>query len=114
MLLRALKYLEDIYLACKDIEEFTEGKTYADFRGSDLFMSAVERKLIIIGEATNLLSKKCDVHLTSESAIIALRNRIIHEYDKIKDEVIWQIINTQLVDLKIEVEKLITENENKV
>ena len=79
-----------------------------------MFTSAVEREIILIGEATSLLSKKCDLHLTSESAIIALRNRIVHEYDKIKDEVIWQIINTQLVDLKIEVEKLIQENEDKV
>ena len=42
-----------------------------------MFSSAVERKLTIIGEATNRLSKKCDIHLKSESAIIALRNRII-------------------------------------
>ena len=33
MQFRALKCLEDIYLACKDIEEFTENKTYADFMG---------------------------------------------------------------------------------
>ena len=114
MQLKALQYLEDIYLACCDIEKYTENKTYADFKNNSMFSSAVERQLTIIGEATNRLSKNCDIHLKSESAIIALRNRIVHEYQRLDDKQIWQIVETQLVDLKIEVEQIIKDNEHNI
>ena len=79
MQLKVLQYLEEIYMACCEIEKYSENKTYADYKTNSMFSSAVERKLTIIGEATNRLSKNCDIHLSSESAIIALRNRIVHE-----------------------------------
>ena len=114
MQLKALQYLEDIYMACSDIESFTENKEYVDFKKDKMFASAIERQLIIIGEATNKLSQLYSIHLTSESAIVALRNRIVHEYQKLDDKQIWQIINTQLVDLRIEVEQIIKDNEHNI
>ncbi len=114
MQLKALQYLEEIYIACCEIEKYAKNKTYADYKNDSMFSSAVERQLTIIGEATNKLSKNCDIHLRSESAIIALRNRIVHEYQKLEDKQIWQIINTELIDLKIEVEQLIKDNEHNI
>ena len=114
MQLKVLQYLEEIYMACCEIEKYSENKTYADYKTNSMFSSAVERKLTIIGEATNRLSKNCDIHLSSESAIIALRNRIVHEYQKLEDDQIWQIINTQVIDLKIEVEQIIKDNEHNI
>jgi hypothetical protein len=51
MKLEAKKLLFDVITACRDIEQFTAGKTFGDYLGSELLRSAVERKFGIIGEA---------------------------------------------------------------
>jgi len=51
---------------------------------------AVERELEIIGEAINRIdSIDSSIHITSKKQIISMRNRVIHGYDKIDDEIIW-------------------------
>lgn len=104
---KILIYLEDISMACENINLFSNGKVYLDYKKDYQLKCAIERLLITIGEATNKLSKNCDIHLKSESAMVALRNSITHDYSSIHDHVIWQIITTDLLDLKIEVEELI-------
>ena len=41
--------------------------------------------------------------------MIGTRNRIIHSYDNISDEVIWTIVCLELPDLKNQVEELLRE-----
>jgi uncharacterized protein with HEPN domain len=65
---------------------------------------AVERNLEIIGEAVNrILKKDRDFKLVNAEKIIATRNRIIHGYDKISDDLIWSIVINHLPKLKDEV-----------
>jgi uncharacterized protein with HEPN domain len=45
--------------------------------------------------------------LKNAKNIIGTRNRIIHSYDNISDEVIWTIVCSELPDLKIQVEELL-------
>ena len=86
---KTLIYLEDISMACENINLFSSGKVYLDYKKDYQLKCAIERLLITIGEATNKLSQLCSIHLTSESAIVALRNRIVHEYQKLEDKHIW-------------------------
>jgi uncharacterized protein with HEPN domain len=44
-------------------------------------------------------------NLENAKNIIGTRNRIIHSYDNISDEVIWTIVCRELPDLKIQLEK---------
>ena len=68
---------------------------------------AVERNLEIIGKAVKrILEKYKDIELTNARKIVDTRNRIIHGYDTISDDVIWGIIINHLPKLKIEVEEL--------
>ncbi len=71
---------------------------------------AIERNLEIIGEAVNRIIKK-DSHfqIQHSSKIIGARNRIIHGYDKISDDLIWSIVINHLPKLKEEVEGLLDE-----
>ncbi|WP_316928643.1 DUF86 domain-containing protein [Gillisia sp. JM1] len=69
---------------------------------------ATERDLEIIGEAVNRIFKK-DKNFKLENAqkIIGTRNRIIHGYDMISDDLIWSIVINHLPKLKKEVEFLL-------
>ena len=69
---------------------------------------AVERNLEIIGEALNrILKVDPTIQISHKQKIIGARNRIIHGYDKISDEVIWGIVNKSLPVLKSELTHLL-------
>jgi uncharacterized protein with HEPN domain len=71
---------------------------------------AVERNLEIIGEAVNRIVQKNDnITLSDSRKIIDTRNRIIHAYDNVSDEIIWSIVITHLPILKLEVENYLGE-----
>ena len=45
------KFLHDIFVACQLLEDFTRGKSFADFQADALLRAGVEREFITIGEA---------------------------------------------------------------
>ncbi|MFH2094750.1 MAG: HepT-like ribonuclease domain-containing protein [Bacteroidota bacterium] len=64
----------------------------------------------IIGEAANrILKKDKDFKLNNVEKIIGTRNRIIHGYDKISDDLIWSIVINHLPKLKDEITGLLDE-----
>jgi uncharacterized protein with HEPN domain len=70
---------------------------------------AVERNIEIIGEAMNrILKHSPQIEVTGSRKIVDVRNRIIHGYDSVSDDVIWGIVIKQLPVLKIEVGKLLS------
>lgn len=69
---------------------------------------AVERELEIIGEAMNRIDQMDPtIEIAGKKQIIGMRNRVIHGYDKIDDEIVWGTIVRHLPALKIEIEKLL-------
>jgi len=99
-------WLFDIMSAIEEIEQFLpQGQRLFEEYKSDLKTKrAVERNLEIIGEATNrILSKDSNFEITHSRKVISLRNRIIHGYDVISDELIWGIIINDLPKLKSEI-----------
>ena len=51
---------------------------------------AVERNLEIIGEAVQrILKEEPSVQLSNVRRIVDTRNRIIHGYDTVSDELLW-------------------------
>uniref|UniRef100_UPI0040482E1E HepT-like ribonuclease domain-containing protein n=1 Tax=Mariniflexile sp. TaxID=1979402 RepID=UPI0040482E1E len=80
MMEKSKKYLSDIFMAIDLIEKFIVDITDFNSYQNDLkTQSAVERQLVIIGEALNQL-KKVQPHLEIENdkQIIAFRNRLVH------------------------------------
>jgi uncharacterized protein with HEPN domain len=105
------KYLFDISEACDYVIQFTAGKTFGDYQRDPLLRSAVERQFEIIGEALNQalqqepsLSEK----ISNTRQVISFRNRLIHGYASISDEVVWGIIETHLPLLSREIKELLT------
>jgi uncharacterized protein with HEPN domain len=105
-------YLYDISVACARIAEFTAGRTIEDYRQDAMVRSAVERQFEIIGEALNLLRRDAPDtagRISDASRIIAFRNRLIHGYATVSDEVVWGVIEASLPMLVRDVECLLTE-----
>lgn len=69
---------------------------------------AVEREFEIIGEAMTRIEKlDPTLNISGKKLIISMRNRVIHGYDKIDNEIIWGTIVRHLPVLKTEVENLL-------
>lgn len=106
----SLKYLQDIADACGRLTEFTAGKSYEDYCREALLRSAVERQFEIIGEALNQALKVEPAlanEISNSGRIIALRNRLIHAYGEISNELVWSILETQLPKLNVEATSLL-------
>ena len=99
-------WLEDISRSIDEIFDFLpEKRDFAEFQKDLKTKKAVERNLEIIGEAVNRISnhKNNEIIIQNAKQIIGTRNRIVHEYDTISDEVIWTIIIRELPKLKEEI-----------
>lgn len=102
-------WLLDIHQAIDEIFEFIGEKIDFKKYQSDLkTKKATERNLEIIGEAvTRILKLDPNFKIENARNIIGTRNRIIHSYDNISDEIIWTIISRELPRLKIEISKML-------
>lgn len=115
---RILKWLFDIKMSIEEIDSFfkEEEKVFLIYRNNLMLKRAVERNLEIIGEAVNRIIIRDNSFIrkiSNAKAIIGLRNQVIHAYDNISDENIWSVLTSHLPKLKLEVDALIKENENK-
>ena len=107
------KYFFDIAEACNLIAQFTAGKTFADYQSDPLLRSAVERQFEIVGEALcQAIQHNANVAelISNSSRIISFRNRLIHGYATISDNVVWGVLEANLPLLTREVKDLL-ENE---
>ena len=103
------KYLFDIQESIDSIEKFLGDKR--DFKvyvADKMLRRAVEREFEIIGEAMSRIEKlDSTLNISSKRQIISMRNRVIHGYDKIDNEIIWGTIVRHLPTLKIEIGRLL-------
>lgn len=104
------KYLFDIKSAIEETEEFLSlrPKQYQVFLDDNMFRSAIERQIEIIGEAmTQILKLEPNIPIENAHKIRGTRNYIIHAYDSLKPHIIWGIVINDLPKLKLEVEALL-------
>ncbi|MCX6273271.1 MAG: DUF86 domain-containing protein [Bacteroidetes bacterium] len=103
-------WLFDAISSIEEIEHFLpQGERVFESYKNDLKTKrAIERNLEIIGEAIKrVFDKDSNIEISNSKKIIGLRNRIIHGYDVISDELIWGIIINDLPKLKEEIGKLL-------
>jgi len=106
-------WLYDILNAIGEIELFfTDTKDFFSYQSNLKTKRAVERNIEIIGEAMNrVLNIDNSIRLSNSRKIVDTRNRIIHGYDAVSDDLIWGIVVRHLPILKSEIQKLLTESE---
>lgn len=87
-----------------------QGKTRADLGRDRTLNLALVRLLEIIGEAASRIPKDerdryPDIPWPE---IVGLRNKLIHGYDDVDFDVLWQIVTKDLPPLITELEKVLT------
>lgn len=103
-------WLYNILSSINEIESYyVEAPKIFEIYQNDLRTKrAVERNIEIIGEAMSRILKH-DNKVENSRKIVDVRNRIIHGYDSVSDDVIWGIVIKNLPVLQKEVEKLLAE-----
>lgn len=106
-------WLYDILNAIMEIDSFftEEDKQFMAYQNDVKTRRAVERNIEIIGEAMNrIVQKNSEIIITNSRKIVDVRNRIIHGYDTVSDDIIWGIVIKYLPILKSEIEFHLNEN----
>jgi len=100
--------------ACGLIHTFVSGKSLEDYEGDPLLRSGVERQFEVIGEALGRLlqiAPELAGEISDSKRIIAFRNRLIHGYASVADDVVWGIVEANLTTLADEVQRLLEESD---
>jgi uncharacterized protein with HEPN domain len=104
--------LLDALEACRAIQKFSAGTDYASFLGDELLRAALERKFEILGEALNR-AEQSDPELAERlpelRRIIGMRNRIIHGYDVVDEEILWDAVEFKAPILSDQISALLRE-----
>ena len=107
---RVLKALEDVQDCASFVVGVAKGKDLPDYRRDRLFRQAIERNLEIIGEAIGRIARldaATASRIIEHRRIIAFRNRLIHGYDLLDDELVWETVKGEVPVLLSEVEALL-------
>lgn len=106
-------YLTDILTSINKIKKYTTSLTYDQLVNEEKTLDAVVYNLMIIGEATkqipqDLRNKYSQIEWRQ---IAGLRDIIAHGYFTVNTQIVWNIIQSKLEQLKTCIE-LILETEN--
>lgn len=105
-------WLYDILNSINEIESYfvDTPKIFEIYQNDLKTKRAIERNIEIIGEAmSRILKENNSIEISNSRKIVDVRNRIIHGYDSVSDDVIWGIVIKNLPVLKTEVSQLLNE-----
>ncbi len=103
-------YLEDILAAAEAIESFVAGLAFEAFQADDKTVSAVLRKLEIIGEAVKGIPDNVrQAHPgVPWREMAGMRDKLIHFYFGVDHELVWKAIKGRFPAVMPEIQKILT------
>ena len=103
------KRLRDILGAIKAIDSYSVS-SYDEFIADTKTQEAILYNLIIIGEAANQISNEFqEKHRTIPwSSMIGTRNIIVHGYDQVKLQIVWEILQRDLEHLRVKISRVLS------
>lgn len=103
--------LFDVKTVIEEIDSFFEEgeRKYQNYLSDIRTKRAIERNIEIIGEAINRIIKleETEIEITNARQIVNTRNRIIHGYDSVSDDMIWGIVINHIPKLKNEIDDIL-------
>ena len=100
-----IKMIEYIDKAIK----YTNGYTFEKFSIDDKTIDATVFSISQIGELVKNISRETiqKYSFIEWNMIKGLRNRIVHDYEGISLKSIWYVVNNDILQLKIDIQKII-------
>ena len=106
---RDAAHLWDMLDAARHLLDFTVGLRYETYLEDVQLRWTVERGLTIIGEAARRVSP--DLKVAHPELpwrwLISQRNIIVHEYDELDQQRVWEVVTTDLLHLIAHLEALL-------
>ena len=108
-MLRDKSSLIDISNACESIERYIKNKTFNDFEKDEMMQDAVIRKIEILGEASNRISEETKKRFPDLpwDNMRGMRNILIHMYDELDLNIIWDTISKDIPNLQTNLKKIL-------
>lgn len=102
-------YLRHIIDSINLIDDYVKNVILDDFMSNRMMIDAVIRNFEIMGEASNRISsdfreKYSEINF---GPAIDMRNRLIHGYDDVNLDYVWDTIKQDLQTLKKKIEKIL-------
>jgi uncharacterized protein with HEPN domain len=106
------KLLLDMLNATESIESYAVS-SYEAFLIDEKSQDAIMYNLIILGEAANQISDEIQEKHPEIPwpSIVGTRNVIVHGYDQVKLQIVWDIIEKNLKPLKVALKKIVNNEE---
>ena len=94
--------------------KYTDGCDFKSFSSNEEKVDATVFAISQIGELVKNISKETMEKYSNIEWIIIknLRNKIVHDYEGIKLNFIWDIITKDIIQLKVNLEKILEDNDN--
>ncbi|MEX2430470.1 MAG: DUF86 domain-containing protein [Dehalococcoidia bacterium] len=91
-------HLLDMLLAARRIQEYTQGKSKEDFLTDSLLEYGTRYLIMVIGEAARRVSPSARAELPGIDwpEIIGTRNVVVHQYDNVELDTLWDIVQNDL------------------
>lgn len=103
-----IAHMRDFLLSAREI---SEGKTRTDLDNDKVYRYAILHLVSVLGEAAGRLSPD---FRTSHPAIpwgdiIGTRNRLIHGYDQVNLNILWDTISTDFPELLAQLDEILAQ-----
>lgn len=97
----------------KEAVAFVQGRSRTDLDADRLLNLALVRLMEIAGEAASQIPKSSQASFPQIPwpQIVSLRNRLIHGYDSVDLDILWQIIITDLPPLITALEAILADTD---
>jgi uncharacterized protein with HEPN domain len=106
---RDLSYLTDILESAKTVISYLSNISIEEFYKNGILQDAVIRRIEIIGEASSRVSEVSQKKYPDLPwrEMKGMRNLLIHEYDVIDIDEVWNTVKNELPKLIKQIEKII-------
>lgn len=110
---RDLQSLLDMLQSAQIVVDYLQGRSQNELASDRQLQDAIIYRLLLIGEASKRVSEITRKTLTTIPwmAISGMRNRLIHEYDEIDLDVVWDTAVNSLPNLILELKKVVPPDE---
>ena len=110
-----IEYIKHIFIEINYIQNVVEKLNEEEFYNDETLKRVIIRALEIIGEATKNLDIDFRLKYNSVpwSYMAKLRDKIIHHYQGVDYETIWNIITQEIPELHFQINQIIKEHNNK-